>query len=90
MVLLPPARVTRALPDCVSADQRHPPGTHLADLVWRDLPERFGPWKTAYEHHRLRSAGGTWEYLLQQIQAAADVDGEVDWDLSVGSTHSGL
>jgi transposase len=53
---------------------------------WRDLPERFGPWKTVYERHRLWSADGTWEYLLQQIQAAADVDGEVDWDISVDST----
>jgi transposase len=34
---------------------------------WRDLPERFGPWKTVYERHRLWSADGTWEYLLQQI-----------------------
>jgi transposase len=53
---------------------------------WRDLPEWFGPWKTVYERHRLWSADGTWEYLLQQIQAAADADGEVDWDISVDST----
>jgi transposase len=53
---------------------------------WRDLPERFGPWKTVYERHRLWSADGTWECLLQQIQAAADVDGEVGWDISVDST----
>jgi transposase len=53
---------------------------------WRDLPERFGPWKTVYERHRLWSADGTWGYLLQQIQAAADADGEVDWDISVDST----
>lgn len=39
---------------------------------WRDLPERFGPWKTVYERHRLWSADGTWERLLQQVQAAAD------------------
>ncbi len=53
---------------------------------WRDLPERFGPWKTVYERHRLWSADGTWAYLLQQIQAAAAADGEVDWDISVAST----
>lgn len=29
------------------------------------------------------AAGGTWGYLLQQIQAAADVEGEVDWDIPV-------
>ncbi|MGW0769247.1 transposase [Streptomyces sp. NPDC002676] len=45
----------------------------------RDLPERFGPWKTVYQRHRLWSADVTWERLLQQVQAAADVAGEVDW-----------
>jgi transposase len=53
---------------------------------WRDLPEQFAPWKTVYERHRLWSADGTWEYLLQQIQAAADADGEADWHISVDST----
>ncbi|WP_444545056.1 IS5 family transposase [Streptomyces djakartensis] len=55
-------------------------------VQWRDLPERFGPWKTVYERHRLWSADGTWERLLQQIQAAADATGEIDWDVSVDST----
>ncbi|MFJ5230650.1 IS5 family transposase [Kitasatospora sp. NPDC088391] len=53
---------------------------------WRDLPDRFGPWKTVYERHRLWSANGTWERLLQQVQAAADAAGEIDWDISVDST----
>ncbi|MFG2127038.1 IS5 family transposase [Streptomyces sp. NPDC048751] len=55
-------------------------------VQWRDLPERFGPWKTVYERHRLWSADGTWERLLQQVQAAADAAGEVDRDISVDST----
>lgn len=53
---------------------------------WRDLPERYGPWKTVYERHRLWSGDGTWERLLQQVQAAADMAGEIDWDISVDST----
>lgn len=53
---------------------------------WRDLPERFGPWKTVYERHRLWSAAGTWELLLQQVQAEADTTGDIDWDISVDST----
>lgn len=52
-------------------------------VQWRDLPERFGPWKTVFERHRLWSADGTWERLLQQVQAAAD---DIDWDISVDST----
>ncbi|MFJ6785612.1 IS5 family transposase [Streptomyces yangpuensis] len=55
-------------------------------VQWRDLPERFGPWKTVYERHRLWSADGTWEHLLQQVQAEADSAGEIDWDISVDST----
>lgn len=55
-------------------------------VQWRDLPERFGPWKTVYERHRLWSADGTWERLLQQVQASADAAGEIDWDVSVDST----
>jgi transposase len=55
-------------------------------VQWRDLPERFGSWKTVYERHRRWSADGTWERLLQQVQAAADAAGEIDWDISVDST----
>jgi len=53
---------------------------------WRDLPERYGPWKTVYERHRLWSADGTWGQLLQRIQAAADAVGQIDRDVSVDST----
>ncbi|MFJ9871190.1 IS5 family transposase [Streptomyces sp. NPDC101165] len=55
-------------------------------VQWRDLPERFGPWKTVYERHRLWSGDDTWERLLQQVQAEADAAGEIDWDISVDST----
>jgi transposase len=55
-------------------------------VQWRDLPDRFGPWKTVYERHRLWSADGTWERLLEQAQAAADAAGEIDWDIAVDST----
>lgn len=55
-------------------------------VQWRDLPERFGPWKTVYERHRLWSVDGTWERLLQQVQASHDAAGEIDWNISVDST----
>lgn len=38
------------------------------EAQWRDLPDRFGPWKTVYERHRLWFADGTWERLLQQVR----------------------
>ncbi|GHB10415.1 hypothetical protein GCM10010305_61580 [Streptomyces termitum] len=52
---------------------------------WRDLPERYGPWKTVYERHRRWSADGTWERLLQQAQAQAEASDGIDWDVSVDS-----
>jgi transposase len=52
--------------------------------IWRDLPERYGPWKTVYERHRRCSADGTWELLL--LQARADAAGGIGWDVSVDST----
>jgi putative transposase of IS4/5 family DUF4096 len=38
-------------------------------VQWRDLPERFGPWKTVYERHRLWSAEG-----LHPVQVGAGED----------------
>ncbi|MER7955800.1 transposase [Streptomyces sp. NPDC096030] len=48
-------------------------------VQWHDLPERFGPWKTVYERHRLWSADGTSERLLQVGPGRADAAGEVEW-----------
>jgi transposase len=55
---------------------------------WRELPERFGPWQTAYERHSRRSADGTWARLWGQAMADADADarGELDWLLAADST----
>lgn len=35
-----------------------------------DLPERYGLWETVYERHRRWSAHGTWDRILQSVQAA--------------------
>ncbi|MGW2412994.1 IS5 family transposase [Streptomyces tubercidicus] len=55
-------------------------------VQWRELPERFDPWKTVHKRHVLWSADGTWEMLLQHVQAAADADGDLDWNVNVDST----
>ncbi|MFK0113922.1 IS5 family transposase [Streptomyces sp. NPDC091217] len=55
-------------------------------VPWRDLPKRFGPWKTIYERHRPWSADGTWERLLQHVQAMADAMSGIDRDASADST----
>jgi transposase len=53
---------------------------------WRDMPERYGSWKTAYERFRRWAADGTWARLKAHVVALADADGELDWDAQVDST----
>ena len=36
---------------------------------WRDMPERYGPWKTAHERLRIWTADGTWERILDEVQS---------------------
>ncbi len=38
-----------------------------AGVKWRDLPERFGPWKTAYDRFRIGRDGGTFDALLERL-----------------------
>ena len=48
-------------------------------VPWRDLPERFGPWKSVYNRFRNWSRSGIWELLF----AALDVDGDEDNEDSI-------
>ena len=48
---------------------------------WRDLPERYGSWKTvASRFHRWQRAE-IWQHVLQCLQQEADADGKLDWSL---------
>jgi transposase len=53
---------------------------------WRQLPARFGPWQTIHKRHMRWSADGTWERLLQHVQAVADSKGDIDWNINIDST----
>ena len=53
---------------------------------WRDLPERYGPWKTAHERLRLWTADGTWQRILDEAVVKDDAVGNVEWVISVDST----
>jgi transposase len=46
---------------------------------WRDLPEHFGPWSTAWCRFRRWTAAGLWARILESLQRAADRDGRLDW-----------
>jgi transposase len=46
---------------------------------WRDLPEWFGPWSTAWNRFRRWTAAGLWRRLLEALQRRADSEGRLDW-----------
>jgi transposase len=52
---------------------------------WRDVPERYGPWKTCHERLRRRTADGTWARILAAAQVHAD-GRPVEWTLRVDSS----
>jgi transposase len=50
------------------------------------VPERFGPWQTVYDGHKLWSGDGTYALLFRHLFGGADADGELNWLVSVDST----
>jgi transposase len=48
---------------------------------WRDLPARYGKWRTVYSRFRRWQLAGVWDRVLAALQAEADARGEVDWRL---------
>jgi transposase len=50
-------------------------------VPWRDLPERFGPWRTVYSRFRRWQERGVWARVLAALQAEADSKGDLDWAL---------
>ncbi|MFI9255554.1 transposase [Streptomyces sp. NPDC053069] len=55
-------------------------------ITWRDLPERFGPWKTVYTRFWRYALRGVFARVLQQLQARADKAGNIDWLVQIDST----
>jgi transposase len=53
---------------------------------WRDMPERYGPWKTAHERLRRWTADGTWDRILDHVVVKDDSVGQVEWVFSVDSS----
>lgn len=53
---------------------------------WRDLPERYGSWKTAHERLRRWTADGTWDRILDEVVVKDDAVGKVEWVFSIDSS----
>ena len=43
-------------------------------IPWRDLPERYGPWKTVYSRFRTWTLAGVWEQVFHALIAQDLVD----------------
>ncbi|MFB9519813.1 IS5 family transposase [Streptomyces cremeus] len=54
--------------------------------AWRDVPERYGPWRTLYTRFRRWALDGTFTRMLETVQARKDAAGDIDWLVSVDST----
>lgn len=52
---------------------------------WRDVSERYGPWKTCHERLRRWTADGTWDGILAAAQVYDDAQ-PVEWVISVDSS----
>jgi transposase len=48
---------------------------------WRDLPERFGPWQTAYDHFCNWRRTGVFASIIEVLQVKLDDHGYIDWEL---------
>ena len=55
---------------------------------WRDLPERYGPWQSAYHWYRTWTNDGTFDRILERLQVRMRAEGLMDLDTwFVDSTH---
>ena len=45
---------------------------YRAGIPWRDLPERFGPWKAVHTRFTRWAASGVWERLFKHLAEDAD------------------
>lgn len=46
-------------------------------VPWRDLPERFGPWKTVYNRFSNWAERGVWEKVFKALQLEVDETGSI-------------
>jgi transposase len=55
-------------------------------IAWRDLPERYGPWKTVYNRFWRWARNGTLTMLVRKVRVIAEAIDELDREVSVDSS----
>jgi transposase len=58
-----------------------PPEKAKTGAVWRDLPQRYGKWKTGYSRWLRWRDTGVWQRIWDALQPAANHKGEVEWEI---------
>ncbi len=48
---------------------------------WRDLPERYGKWQSVATRFYRWQKGEIWNQILAKLQAIADEQGKLDWEV---------
>lgn len=47
--------------------------------AWRDVPERYGPWRTVNDRFCRYRDDGTLDRILTALRLKLDADGHIDW-----------
>lgn len=55
-------------------------------IAWRDLPERYGPWKTVYNRFWRWARNGTLTMLVKKVRVISEAISELDREVSVDSS----
>jgi transposase len=48
---------------------------------WRDLPGRFGPWRTVATRFYRWTRSGLWDRILAELRRIGDASGGIDWEV---------
>jgi transposase len=48
---------------------------------WRDLPERYGPWRTVASPFYRWQRAGLWQHVFDAVKQPAQASGQLNWDL---------